>query len=303
MLSAPFDPAPNARIASSLASGALPISLACATIAPAMPVPWTCGPSLLPSASKVSATELASSGCLASTPEFDHRNGDVHAAGELVGLRQPQLRDRILRGIALGRGLLLILQEIAEIELHRPHAAVGGEFTAHRLDRTPVDDPEQADGAAEQREILRRDALQAMTPRQFIGLGRGQRPVDFRDEFVRNGARLTAACELPFCPPRLALSWPSPLPPPPSTPPGYRSIRRPDRERRLATRIKVGENRATGRASTRTPIVARVASRDGIDRLRSGGPRFWIDPRRYVVLMEGTREPTLRLGVRMMLCA
>ena len=153
----------------------------------------------------MSATELASSGCLASTPEIDHRNGDVHAAGELVGLRQPELRDRVLRGIALGRGLLLILQEMAEIELHRPYAAVGGEFTARRLDWTPVDDPEQADGAAEQREILRRDALQAMAPRQLIGLGRGQRPVDFGDEFVRDcaqidrGLRIALACPaIPF---------------------------------------------------------------------------------------------------------
>ena len=34
---------------------------------------------------------------------IDHRNGDVHAAGQRMRLRQPKLRDRILRGIALGQ--------------------------------------------------------------------------------------------------------------------------------------------------------------------------------------------------------
>src|SRR3981189_2055945 len=66
---APFGAAPEARIAKIRAAGALPISRACDTIAPAMPVPWTCGPSLLPSASKLSEMVLASSGCLASMPE------------------------------------------------------------------------------------------------------------------------------------------------------------------------------------------------------------------------------------------
>ena len=97
-------------------------------------------------------------------------------------LRQSKLGDGILRRIAIG--LVLILQEIAEIELYRAHAAVGGELPAHGIERTAVDDTEQADGAADQREIFRRDALQAVTPRQRIGLGGGQCPVDFGDEFV-----------------------------------------------------------------------------------------------------------------------
>ena len=101
-------------------------------------------------------------------------------------LRQPELGDGILRGVSLDRGLLRFLQEVTEIELHRTHAAVGREFAAHRVHRTPVDDAEQADGAAEQREILRGDTLHTMTPRQFIGLGGGQRAVDFGDEFVRD---------------------------------------------------------------------------------------------------------------------
>src|SRR5947207_4534201 len=68
-LSAPLDEEAKARIARMRASGALPISRACAAIAPAIPVPWTCGPSLLPSASKLSAMVLASSGWLMSMPE------------------------------------------------------------------------------------------------------------------------------------------------------------------------------------------------------------------------------------------
>ena len=104
---------------------------------------------------------------------IDHRDGDVHAAGERMRLRQPKLGDGILRGVPLDRGLLLLLQEVSEIELHRPHAAVGCERAAHRVQRPPVDDAEQADGAAEQRKTLRGDALQAVAPRQIIGLGGG----------------------------------------------------------------------------------------------------------------------------------
>ena len=60
---------PKALIAKILAAGALPISRACDTSAPATPVPWACGPSLLPSASKESVIAFANSGCLRSIPE------------------------------------------------------------------------------------------------------------------------------------------------------------------------------------------------------------------------------------------
>ena len=100
-------------------------------------------------------------------------------------LRQSKLGDRILRNIALGRRLLLILQHVSEIELHRLHACVGGKFAAYRVHRTPVDDAEQADGAAaQQRKRLRCDPLQAMSPRQCIGLRERQRAVDLRHKLV-----------------------------------------------------------------------------------------------------------------------
>ena len=64
-------------------------------------------------------------------------------------------------------------------------AAVGGKLAPHRVGRAAIDDAEQADGAADKRKILRREPLQAMTPRQFIGLRVRQRAVDFGNEFVR----------------------------------------------------------------------------------------------------------------------
>ncbi len=70
-------------------------------------------------------------------------------------LRQPKLGDGVLRSVPLDCGLPRILQEVTEIELHRAHAAVGGEFAAHGVHRPPIHDAEQADGAAEQRETLR----------------------------------------------------------------------------------------------------------------------------------------------------
>jgi hypothetical protein len=60
-----------------------------------------------------------------------------------VGLRQPKLREPRIARHRPRLGLLL-LQKIAEIELHRPHAGVGGELTARGLERPPVDNPEQA---------------------------------------------------------------------------------------------------------------------------------------------------------------
>jgi hypothetical protein len=107
-----------------------------------------------------------------------------------MGLRQPELRDGILRGIALGQRGFLILQHIAEVELHRLDAAVAGELALHRVGRASINDAEQADGASDKRKILRRKPLQAMTPRQFIGLRVRQGAVDFGNEFVPDRAQV-----------------------------------------------------------------------------------------------------------------
>ena len=120
---------------------------------------------------------------------IDHRDGDVGAMGQPVRLRQTKFRERILGGIALGRWRL-VLQQIAEVRLHRANAGLGREFTAHDVRRATVDNAEQADRAADKQEILRCDAFEAVPPRQFIGLRVGQRAVDLGHEFVGDRAQV-----------------------------------------------------------------------------------------------------------------
>src|SRR6266481_6802289 len=115
---------------------------------------------------------------------IDHRNGDVGALGQRMRLGQSKFCKRVLRGIALGQCRLLLLQEMTEIQLHRTNAGLGGEFAAHCLDRSAIGDAEQADGRAYKREILRLQTRQAVTPRQFVSLGDGQRAVDLGDDFA-----------------------------------------------------------------------------------------------------------------------
>src|SRR6202795_3357363 len=97
--------------------------------------------------------------------------------GERMRLRQSQLRECVLGGIALSWYRLLILQHIAEIGLHRARA-IGRQFTAHGLGRAAIDDAEQADGAADKRKVLRSDALETMTPRPFVRLRIRKRAVE-----------------------------------------------------------------------------------------------------------------------------
>src|SRR6266481_2550597 len=115
---------------------------------------------------------------------IDHRNGDVGAAGQRMRLGQSKLRKRVLRGIALGQCRLLLLQEMTEIQLHRANAGLGGEFAAHCLGRSAIGDAEQADGRAYKRKILRLQTRQAVTPRQLVSLGDGQRAVDLGDDLA-----------------------------------------------------------------------------------------------------------------------
>ena len=56
---------------------------------------------------------------------IDHGNGDIGAVGQRMCLRQSKFRQRVLRGIALGQRRLLVLQQIAEIRLHRANAGFG----------------------------------------------------------------------------------------------------------------------------------------------------------------------------------
>ena len=95
-------PVENAWMASARAPGAMPISRSCETIAPAMPVPWVCGLSGLPTASNRSAMPLTSSGCASSIFEVDHRDHHVLAGRDLVHLGEPQLVGDVLLVAAAG---------------------------------------------------------------------------------------------------------------------------------------------------------------------------------------------------------
>jgi hypothetical protein len=121
---------------------------------------------------------------------IDHGNRDVDAASQGMGLGQSQLGERVLRGIALGQYNGMVLQQIAEIRLHRVNAGLGGEFAACGLDRAAAGDAEQPDGGAHQRKILRLQARKAVTPRQFVGLRVGQRAIDLGHNFVGDAARV-----------------------------------------------------------------------------------------------------------------
>ncbi len=121
---------------------------------------------------------------------IDHGNGHVGAVGELVRFGQSKFRDRVLAGIALGQGRFLILQDITEVWLHRADIGISGKFAAHRLRCAAVGDAKQADGAAYQRKILRLQAHETMTPRQFLGLRVGERAVDLGHEFVDDAVQV-----------------------------------------------------------------------------------------------------------------
>lgn len=121
---------------------------------------------------------------------IDHRNRDIGAMGERMRLRQPQFRKRILRRIALERCRGLVLQQIAEIQLHEANAGIGSKFATHGIHRAAVGDAEQAEGRAEKRGIPGSDPRQPMAPRQFIGLRVRQRAVDFRYQLVGDRGRI-----------------------------------------------------------------------------------------------------------------
>src|SRR6266481_7871783 len=120
---------------------------------------------------------------------IDNGDGNVGAMRQRMRLGQSKFQKRILGGIALGDCRLLVLQRIAEVRLH-PANAVGCEFAAYRLHRPAVNDAEQADGGAYERKVLRSDALEPMTPRQFVGLRVGQRAVDLGHDFACDRARI-----------------------------------------------------------------------------------------------------------------
>ena len=156
------------------------MSRACAAIAPAIPVPWTCAPSLLPSASKLSTTELESSGWLASIPESMTATRILVPWASACASARPSLTT----AYCAGSPSIGIACCSCRIRLHRMHTGVACKIAAGRIRRAAVGDAETPDGRTDQREILRTEPYQTMPPRQGVGLLVGQRAVDFGDEFV-----------------------------------------------------------------------------------------------------------------------
>src|SRR5581483_1328841 len=87
-------------------------------------------------------------------PGIDDGNPDALAMRQRMRFRQMQLGKRILCSIAFAWCRLLVLQQIAEVRLHRVHACLGREIAARRLNRAAVGDTEQSDGCPDKRKSL-----------------------------------------------------------------------------------------------------------------------------------------------------
>ena len=94
----------------------------------------------VPSASKLSAIEPASSGCCDVDAGIDHRNQHIVAFGERVRLRQMQLGEFVLRGIAFAFWLSLCLKGKQIIRLRRRDEPVALQRAHNRGDRATVRD-------------------------------------------------------------------------------------------------------------------------------------------------------------------
>ena len=115
---------------------------------------------------------------------IDHGNGDVCAMRKCMRLGQSKFQNRVLRRIAFGQCRFLLLQHITEIRLHRTDAGLSSQLSADDLCRATAGDTKQADGGADQREILRLQTRKPMTPRQLVGLRIGQRTIDLSHDLT-----------------------------------------------------------------------------------------------------------------------
>jgi len=134
-------------------AGALPISSACAAIAPATPVPWTCGPSLLPSAIEAFRDRTREFGMPDVDRGIDHRDGDVGAVASVWASGNRSLTSAYCAGSPSAGTAFLVLQQITEVRLHRSeHSLPAANSRPDGLDRSAVADAEQADGWRRQAE-------------------------------------------------------------------------------------------------------------------------------------------------------
>ena len=132
----------KAVTANSSAPGAMPVSLPCDTMAPAIEVPWGCGLSLPATASKFLAMLPSRSASFEIDAQIDHRDADGFPGGDLLRLPDLQFVQNILGAVAQRAGRRLgdiLLQGEQEIRLHAGDAALVAQRThqvRHRGART-----------------------------------------------------------------------------------------------------------------------------------------------------------------------
>ena len=95
---------------------------------------------------------------------IDHGHEHAAAIGEPVGFGKPQLGDCILRRVAFGRRLaILLLQGEGEIRLRRRNPLLAGKRADHVRNRPPVVDAPAVEGAPGQRQGPRPRQRQMLT--------------------------------------------------------------------------------------------------------------------------------------------
>ena len=115
----------------------------------------------------------------------DDRHRHVVAFGEGVRLRQMQLGEFVLRSVAFGRCLrLILLQREQVIRLRRGDDPIGFQRTHHRGDRAAIRNPPAEQSRTGQLERLRFDAGEPMPALQRVDLLRTDRVGDFDHYFV-----------------------------------------------------------------------------------------------------------------------
>ncbi len=141
---------------------------------------------------------------------IDHRHQHLVALGEPVRLRQPQLGEFVLRGVAFGHGVALnLLQREQIIRLRRCDDPIGFQYAHHRGDRAAVGNPPAEQGGAGQLERLGFDAGEPIAALQRVDLLRTDGIGDFDHHFVGHQPPLIGRRRTAWTAPRRALRRPA----------------------------------------------------------------------------------------------
>ncbi len=217
----------------------MPMSLPCAAMAPAIEVPCGCGVSLPASASKLFTTAPSRSGCLASISESITATSDVFSGRDLMRLRDLQLGQNILSGIARAggsgrrgfRGVFLQREQI--IRLHGGDDVFGTERLHDARHAAAAADAPAIKAGADQREVLRFELAQDCVRWANWAMACGVVP-GAKDVTISSGTNGALPCAAapppPLLPPPAARAaapptMPPPTMPPPTAPPPTRSER------------------------------------------------------------------------------